>query len=132
MPTATASDVRLEIETYLSDADIEGDPNVADDDGILGRVERDLLREMSSPPGEGSVDRQDLEAVLAALHIATTRDRAESQAQSGRTSASYEESLIDQLRSRARRLGAPDTLIGLVGTRRTASITSPDAKNWGG
>lgn len=87
---------------------------------------------MESPPSEGSDDRQDLEAVLAALHIATTRDRAESQASSGRTSASYEESMIDQLRSRARRLGAPDSLIGLTGTRRTASITAPDAKNWGG
>lgn len=130
MPTADASDVRVEIETYLDDADIEGDSNDPNDDGILGRVERDIERELSDPPADGTNDRQDLEAVLAALFIATTRDRAEDRVQSGRTSVSYEQSLIDQLRARAKSLGANDALVGLAGTRRTATITAPDAKGY--
>jgi hypothetical protein len=127
MVTAEADDVRIEIETYLDDAAIEG-PNGSD--GILARVERDLERELTDPPDDGTADRRDLEAVLAALFIATTRDRAEESVKSGRTSTTYEQSLIDQLRARAKRLGATDELVGLAGTRRTASITAPDAKNW--
>lgn len=121
MPDASPSDVRVEIDTYLDDTDITP---------IIKRVARDISREMDDPPETGSDDRQDLEAVLAAIHIATTRDRAESKVSSGRTSASYEQSVIDELRARASRLGAPDSLIGLTGTRRTATISSPDSKNW--
>jgi len=128
MVTASADDVRVEIpETYLDDADIEGQSG---DGGILARVDRDIEREMSQPPADNTDDRRDLEAVLAALFIATSRDRAESETQSGRTSATYEEDLVDQLRARAKRLGAPDSLVGLAGTRRTATISAPDAKNW--
>lgn len=130
MVTATADDVRIEIDTYLDDTEIEGDSNDPNDDGIIGRVDRDIEREMDSPPGDGTADRRDLEAVLAALFIATSRDRAESKAQSGRTSATYEEGLVDQLRARAKRLGAPDSLVGLAGQRRSASVTAPDAKGW--
>ncbi|WP_459191827.1 hypothetical protein [Halosimplex sp. J119] len=130
MPTASADDVRVEVDTYLDDTDIEGADGDPDDDGILGRIERDIDREMDAPPGDGTDERRDLEAVLAALFIATTRDRAESKASSGRTSATYEESVVDQLRSRAKHLGAPDSLAGLSGTRRNASITAPDAKGW--
>lgn len=126
MPTASASDVRLEIDTYLDDADIEGDPNNTSDDGILGRVERDIGREMDNPPEPDTADRRDLEAVLAAIYIATTRDRASSRTQSGRTTVTYEESLIDQLRSRARRLGAPDSLLGIDGSKPTFSLSVPD------
>jgi hypothetical protein len=128
MPTAGASDVRIEIDTHLSDTEIEGDSTDDTSTGILGRVERDIEREMDSPPAAGTDDRRDLEAVLAAIHIATTRDRADSQTKSGRTSVTYEESLIDQLRSRARRLDAPDSLLGLDGGKPTASIHVPNTK----
>lgn len=121
MPTASASDVRVEIETYLDDADIAP---------IIARVDRDIGRELSDPPADGTDDRKDLEAVLAALFIATSRDRAESKVSTGRTSATYEQSMIDQLRARAKSLGANDALVGLAGTRRTATIDAPDAKNW--
>lgn len=121
MATATASDVNVEITTYLDD------PAIGD---IIDRVDRDIDRELSDPPSDGTDDRKDLEAVLAALFIATSRDRAEESVSSGRTSATYEQSLIDELRARAKRLGANDALVGLAGTRRKASITAPDAKNW--
>lgn len=127
MPTASAADVRIEIETHLDDAAIEG---AGGNGGILARVDRDIERELDSPPADGTDDRQDLEAVLAALFIATSRDRAEESVQSGRTSVSYEQSVIDELRARAKRLGANDALVGLEGTRRTASITAPDAKGY--
>jgi hypothetical protein len=127
--TAAADDVRLEIETELSDTEIQGPSG---DGGILARVARDIERVMDSPPGDGTNDRQDLEAVLAALFIATSRER--SRAKESRESAShtYEESLIDGLRGRARRLGAPDELLSVGAGKQTASITAPDAKNWSG
>jgi len=119
--TATADDVYLEIDTYLGKQKVSK---------IIDRVSRDLERELEEPPAADTDKRQDLEAVLAALFIATTHDRAEESVQSGRTSVSYEQSLINELRSRAKRLGATDELVGLAGTRRSASITAPDAKNW--
>lgn len=109
MVTAAADDVRVEIDTYLDD------PDIAD---ILGRVDRDIERAMSDPPADNTDDRQDLEAVLAALFIATSRDRAASSSQSGRTSVTFEQSAIDELRSRARRLGAPESLLGTTGRTR--------------
>lgn len=121
MATATPSDVRVEIDTYLEDPMLLS---------ILDRVERDIERELSDPPADGTGDRQDLEAVLAALFLATSHDRAESETATGRTSATYEQSLIDELRARAKRLGATDALVGLEGTRRSASITSPNAKGY--
>lgn len=130
MPTATASDVRIEIDTYLDDAEIEGAQDDSDDDGILGRVERDIEREEGMPE-PGTPDRRDLEAVLAALHIATTHDRAESRSQSGRTSVTYEESMIDELKARAQRLGATDALIGVGGAKPTFSVSVPDTRGSG-
>ncbi|WP_135535378.1 hypothetical protein [Halostella pelagica] len=127
MPTADASDVRIEINTYLDDATIEGADDDPDDDGILGRIERDIERE-EEMPGMETADRRDLEAVLAAHHIATTHDRAESQSQTGRTSVTYEESLIDELKGRAKRLGATDELLGIGGAKPTASISVPSTK----
>jgi hypothetical protein len=121
MPTATPSDVTVEIDTVEEESDIAA---------VIERVARDIDREMDDPPADGTDDRQDLVAVLAAMFIATSRDRAESEASTGRTAITYEASMVDQLRSRAARLGAPDSLLGLAGTRRTASITAPDAKNW--
>lgn len=115
MPTASASDVRQEYDTYLSDTEIEGDSTDSDDDGILGRIERDINREMTDPPDENTDDRKDLEAVLAALFIAETRDRPGRRVQSGRSSVGYEADLIPSLRSRARTLGVPESLLEFGG-----------------
>lgn len=126
MVTASADDVRIEIETHLTDTQIEGSNG---NGGILARVERDLKRELDSPPAADTDKRRDLEAVLAAHHIATTRDRAESSAQSGRTSVSYEESMIEELKARAKRLGATDALLGIGTTKPSAGLSVPDARN---
>ncbi|WP_089650094.1 hypothetical protein [Halobacterium hubeiense] len=115
--TASPSDVQLEIDTYLDDSKISS---------IIDRVGRDIERVMDDPPAAGSDDRQDLEAVLAAIFIAETHDRAEESEQSGRTSATYEESMVDQLRGRAKRLGAPDSLIGTNAGKPTFSLSVPD------
>jgi len=120
VPTASPADVRIEIDTYLDDPEISS---------IISRIERDIGREMDDPPAGSTADRRDLEAVLAAIYIATTRDRAESKASSGRTSATYEESLVDQLRSRAQRLGAPDRLIGIDAGKPSFSIDVPDTSS---
>lgn len=120
MATATPSDVRIEIDTYLDD------PVIAD---VIDRVIRDIEREMDSPPADGTGDRQDLEAILAALHIATSLDRAEEAASSGATSVEYEDSLIEALKARAKRLGASDELIGIGTTKPSASIDVLDSRN---
>lgn len=119
MAEASSSDVRVEIETYLEGDAIES---------VIDRISRDIDRD-SSVDVTDPQDRQDLEAVLAAHHIATTRDRAESSAQSGRTSATYEESLVDELKARARRLGATDELLGIGATKPTASIDVPQTRD---
>jgi len=117
MATASPTDVRLEIDTYLDDSTITS---------VIDRIGRDIGREMDDPPGDGTDDRQDLEAVLAAIHIATTLDRAESDVSSGRTSATYEEDMIDQLRGRASRLGAPEELLGTNAGKPTFSLSVLD------
>jgi hypothetical protein len=61
MSTADARDVQVEIDTGLAPGDINS---------ILSQVERDVSR-MDDPPAKGTDDRKDLEAVLAALRIAT-------------------------------------------------------------
>jgi len=118
MPEATASDVKIEIETDLGDSKIQK---------IIDRVARDIDRDDGVPELDSGT-RQDLEAVLAALFIATSHDRAESDVQSGRTSISYEESLIDELKARARRLGATDELLGIGATKQRASIVVPKTR----
>lgn len=115
MPTATASDVFLEIDTDLADAEIEGDENDPSDDGMLGPVSRDVDR-MSSPPADGTDDRKDLEAVLCALRIATGnapdgQDRTAQSVSSGRTQKQYDASTVEKLKQRARFLGAEEQLI---------------------
>lgn len=104
MPTATASDVRVEINTYLSDAEIEGDSNDASDDGILGVIERDIDRTYTDPGFEDTAHRRDFEAVLCALRIAEGRDRRAESETSGRTTTEYETSTVESLRRRVRRL----------------------------
>jgi hypothetical protein len=119
MTDATASEVRIEIDTTLGDTEINN---------IISRVERDIEREMDSPPSSGTDKRKDLEAVVAALFIAETRDRSASKVQTGRTSKTYEQSQIDKLRGRAKRLGAPDSLLNIDASKPTASVGVPDAK----
>lgn len=119
MSEATPEDVRLEIDTYLDDTKIQR---------LVDRVARDIDRD-DDVGGLDPLDRQDLEAVLTAHHIATSHDRAESSSQSGRTSATYEQSMIDELKARARRLGATDELLGLGATKQRASITVPKTRD---
>lgn len=111
MAEASPADVRLEIDTGLDDPTITS---------VIERISRDIDRSDTSVSGE---DRGDLEAVLAAYHIATTLDRAEESAKTGRSSVTYEQSLIEELRARAMRIGADDELFSEP--RRTASITVP-------
>ena len=115
-PLADPSDVRIEIDTKL-----DGDTITS----VLERKARDIDRS-DEVSGLNAADRRDLEAVLAALHIATKLDRSTSSERLGNGQKSYEESLVDELRSDARRLGATDELLGIGGEDKTASIWVPD------
>lgn len=119
MTLATPTDVRLEIDTKLSNDTIEA---------VIERKARDIDRD-DGVSGLDDEDRQDLEAVLAAIHIATKLDRATSQQSVGDASARYEESLIDELRADARRLGATDELLGIGATDKTATISVPSTRD---
>lgn len=99
MPEASASDVRVEIDTMLDDADITA---------ILAVVDRDIAREYPSSAFESTQHEQDFEAVLTALRIAAGRDRRAESASSGRSSTEYETAEIDSLRQRVRRLDPGD------------------------
>lgn len=118
MPEATASDVRLEIDTVLEDAEIQGASDDPDDDGLLGRIEREIDREYADDPDvtfEDTQHRADFEAVLTALRIAEGLDRRAEEAQTGRSSRSYETSEIANLRKRVRRLD-PGDAFGYAGS----------------
>ncbi|AXR78990.1 hypothetical protein [Natrarchaeobaculum sulfurireducens] len=118
MTLAEPDDVRLEIDTNLEDDRITK---------VIERKARDIDRDDGVPVLD-EPDRRDLEAVLAALHIATKLDRATSSQQLGNAQKSYEESMVEELRADARRLGATDELIGVGGTDKTASIAVPDTR----
>lgn len=118
MPEAQSSDVRLEIDTHLDDSKIST---------LIERKARDIDRD-DTISGLSTEDRRDLEAILTALHIATRLDRSESSAKSGRTSVSYEQSMIEELKADARRLGGTDKLIGIGGTDKRASVTVPKTR----
>jgi len=104
MPTGagtSATDVRVEIDTDLADLDI------AD---VLNRVERDINRAYSSGTGDfdDSQHRIDFEAALAALRIVEgnapdAESRTAEEVSSGRTSVTYESSVVQTLRQRVRR-----------------------------
>jgi hypothetical protein len=104
MPTGigtSATDVRVEIDTDLSDLDI------AD---VLDRAERDINRAYSSGTGDfaDSDHRIDFEAALAALRIAEgnapdAESRTAEEVSSGPTSVTYEASVVQTLRQRVRR-----------------------------
>lgn len=122
MPTDAGTDadaVRVEISTHLDDAAIEGDSNDPDDDEILGRVERDIDREYDDSDFEDTQHRKDFEAVLAALRIASGRDRRAESVQSGRTRTTYEASEVASLRARLRRLD-PGDAFSVGGVKRNS------------
>lgn len=111
MATATPADVRLEIDTDLSDSDLSA---------LLDRVARDIERQTSYPEADTD-DRRDLEAVVTAIRIATgnspdASDRTASSVSAGSSRVAYESSLVERLRDKASRLGADDSLIGRTNT----------------
>lgn len=119
MPEATADDVRVEIDTGLSDAEIEGDSNDPDDDGIIGRVERDWKREYDSGDFDDTQHIQDFEATLTALRIAEGRDRRAESEDRESASIDYETNEVENLRQRVRLLDPGDAFgLGTV-TRDT-------------
>lgn len=99
MAEATADDVRVEIETRLSDSDI------AD---ILGRVARDWQREYESSAFDDAQHIADFEATLTALRIATGRDPTTSSESLGNRSKEYDADRVKELRIRVRRLDPGD------------------------
>lgn len=90
----TPDDVRRELETELSDADI---------DEILDRVEREIDRAYDKPGFQSTQHRVDFEAVLAALRIAENRDRRVESSTVGDSEVVYEADVLPQLRRRVRR-----------------------------
>jgi hypothetical protein len=96
----TPSDVRVELDTDLSSTDI------AD---VLTRVERDITLEYTAGTTsfDGREHRIDLEAALAALRIAAgnapdAESRTAEEVATGRTSVTYEASVVETLRQRVR------------------------------
>jgi len=120
MPEATADDVRVEIDTVLDDAEIEGAADDDTDDGLLGRIEREWTREYDASDFENTAHIRDFEAVLTALRIAEGRDRRAEESQTGRTAQTYEASEIQNLRKRVRRAD-PGDKFGHSGTIRQDS-----------
>jgi len=116
MPEAEPDDVRLEIDTYLDDPKLTK---------LINKKSR-AIDDDTGVPALDSNQRAELEAVLVAIHIATRLDRAESSVGAGPASVEYEESMIEELRADARRLGATDELLGIGGTDKTASVFVPD------
>ena len=104
MPTdvgTSAAGVRAEIDTDLSRIDISD---------VLTRVERDIDRAYSSGTSDfdGTQHRIDFEAALAALRIAEgnapdAESRTAEEVSTGRTSVTYEASVVQTLRQRVRR-----------------------------
>jgi len=93
-PLATPAEVKIEINTNLSDEDIEA---------ILGRVARDNDRVNDAESMDDAL-RTDLEAAMAAYHIATQRERATTRKSLGNASKTYDASIVDRLEDRVVRL----------------------------
>lgn len=91
------TEVRVVIDTGLDDPEIND---------ILDRVERDIDREYDSDPDVTFADsqhRQDFESALAALRIATGKDRRASQVSGVENSLTYEASEVRRIRAAVRR-----------------------------
>lgn len=97
-PLSEPTDVRVEINTRLDDPEISA---------ILRRVARDNDR-VNGAAAMDDARRTDLEAALAAYHIATQRDRSVRQKTLGSGSKSYEVNVTDRLRDRIRTLDPSD------------------------
>ena len=91
MAEATPADVREEVDSSLSDLDISD---------ILDRAARDIDREYDADAFSTREARVDFEAVLAALRIATGRERRARTASSESTSVEFRAIEIDALRVR--------------------------------
>lgn len=125
MPTAIPTDVRAEIDTSLPDSDIAQ---------VLQLVERDIDRAYGANPGfVDTQHRSDFEAALTALRIAeanspSAEDRAASEVQTGRSTVSYESSVIDTLRQRVRQRDPGNSFSTNAGVVRDGAryVTSTD------
>lgn len=89
-PLAKPSDVRLEVDTSLEDSRITS---------VLKRVARDNDRVNNAASMENGL-RKDLEAAMAAYHIATQLDRRVRQKSIGSGSKTYEGGSVDGIRER--------------------------------
>lgn len=98
-PVADADDVRLEIDTFLEDDEIEK---------LIARTARDIYRAYDTDDFDDEDHRRDFEALLTALRIVERHDRAESSVDTGRSSIEYEASLIGALREGVRDLDPGD------------------------
>lgn len=99
-PVATASDVRLEINTYLDDPDITD---------LIARTARDIYRKYDADDDfEDDDHRKDFESLLTALRIVERHDRAAASSGTGRTKTEYESSVSASLREDIRDLDPGD------------------------
>lgn len=91
------SEVRVEIDTELSDSDIND---------ILDRVERDINRTYSSGASDFSdtQHRIDFEAAVAAFRVATGRDPVAGSIKLSDLDVDYAADLVDGLRRRVQAL----------------------------
>lgn len=97
---ATASDVRIEIDTDLSDSEITS---------LIERTVRDIEREYDTSSVYEDTDHQrDFEATLTALRIASGRDRRARSESVGSLRVDYEGDEIDALKTRVSRLDPGD------------------------
>lgn len=108
MPEANPSNVRVEIDTELTD-------NAVSD--LIDRVERDWQREYDATDFADTQHIQDFEATLTALRIASGRGRRAASETRESASIEYETSEVDNLRQRVRQLD-PGNSFGLGTVRR--------------
>lgn len=108
MPEASATDVRVELDTTLDNSEITN---------IIAVVEREWQRVYDASDFDDTQHIQDFEAVLTALRIAEGRDRRAESEQTGRTRTDYEVVEVESLEKRVRRLD-PGTEFG-----RSAGLT---------
>lgn len=94
MPEATATDVRVELDTDLDD------PEITD---IIERVEREWQRYYGTSDFQDTQHIQDFEAALTALRIAEGRDRRGIDVSTGRSGVEYETAEVESLRKRVSR-----------------------------
>jgi hypothetical protein len=118
MAEATASDVRVEIDTALDD------PAIAE---LVQRIEREWQRHYTPDAFADRAHIADFEAALTALRIAEGRDRRAESASTGRTKTDYETQEIEHLQQRVRRLDPGDEFGHSAIIRRDSDrhITTP-------